>query len=406
MMQGRARIMGAAVVALAVILGLGILAGPAFVERELNVVAPHDPWFVSTDAAALHQQMLIADLHADTFLWDRDPRQRADRGHVDLVRLREGNVAVQVFAVVTKSPSGQNYDANTAGSDNITPLVMLQGWPVATWDSLGERALYQATRLRELARSDPDLIRLLLTGPDVESLLGARAQGSEIIGGLLALEGAHALDGDLGMIAVLREAGFRMMGLHHFFDNKLGGSLHGISGGGLSEFGREAVREMQRQGILIDLAHSSEAVVREVLAMTTRPPVVSHTGVYSQCPTARNIDDALLARIAVRGGLIGIGFWEGAVCDITPAGVARSIARAIEIVGEDHVALGSDWDGSTTVLFDASELSALTQALLDEGLSEVAIRKVMGENLIEFLATHLPAGETKPPSSGERSEPS
>ena len=171
-------------------------------------------------------------------------------------------------------------------------------------------------------------------------------------------------------------------------------------------WGIEAVREMQRQGILIDLAHSSEAVVREVLAMTTRPPVVSHTGVYSQCPTARNIDDALLARIAARGGLIGIGFWEGAVCDITPAGVARSIARAIEIVGEDHVALGSDWDGSTTVLFDASELSALTQALLDEGLSEVAIRKVMGENLIEFLATHLPAGETKPQSAGERSEPS
>ena len=139
----------------------------AEVERELNVVAPHESWPVGREAAGLHQEMLIADLHADTFLWDRDLRKRADRGHVDLVRLREGNVAVQVFAVVTKSPSGQNYDANTAGSDNITPLVMLQGWPVATWDSLGERALYQATRLRELARSDPDLIRLLLTGPDV-----------------------------------------------------------------------------------------------------------------------------------------------------------------------------------------------------------------------------------------------
>jgi len=205
---------------------LGLVFGPAVVERELNVVAPHESWPVGREAAGLHQEMLIADLHADTFLWDRDLRKRADRGHVDLVRLREGNVAVQVFAVVTKSPSGQNYDANTAGSDNITPLVMLQGWPVATWDSLGERALYQATRLRELARSDPDLIRLLLTGPDVELVLGARAQGSQIVGGLLALEGAHTLDGDLAMIALLREAGFRMMGLHHFFDNKLGGTLH------------------------------------------------------------------------------------------------------------------------------------------------------------------------------------
>ena len=365
--------------------------GPGLVENGMNVVAPHGPWPVSVQADALHQTMVIADLHADTFLWDRDPRQRADRGHVDFVRLQEGNVAVQVFAAVTKSPSGQNYDANTADSDNITPLVVLQGWPAATWDSLAERALYQASRLRALTRSDPELIRLLLTGPDVAALLAARAQGSEVIGGLLALEGAHALDGDLATIAVLREAGFRMMGLHHFFDNKLGGSLHGVSGAGLSEFGQKAVLEMQRQGIVIDLAHSSEAVVREVLAMTTRPPVISHTGVYSQCPSARNIDDALLAQIGARGGLVGIGFWEGAVCDITPAGVAQSIVRAIEVVGEDHVVLGSDWDGATTVLFDASELSALTQALLDAGLSVEKIRKVMGENLIDFLITNLPA---------------
>ena len=142
---------------------------------------------------------------------------------------------------------------------------------------------------------------------------------------------------------------------------------------------------------MIDVAHSSPAVVEEVLALSQRPIVVSHTGIHSVCPTPRNLDDALLQKVAAGGGLIGIGFWDGAVCDTTPAGVARSIARAIEIVGSRHVALGSDWDGGTEVQMDASELPALTQALLDEGLAEKEIRAVMGGNLARHLRENLPA---------------
>ena len=107
---------------------------------------------------------------------------------------------------------------------------------------------------------------------------------------------------------------------------------------------------------------------------------------------SRNLDDRLMQRIAARGGLVGIGYWDGAVCDITPLGVVRSIRYAIDLLGVDHVALGSDYDGSTEVLFDTSELAILTQTMLDEGFSETEIRKVMGENAKQFFLANLPAG--------------
>ena len=147
---------------------------------------------------------------------------------------------------------------------------------------------------------------------------------------------------------------------------------------------------MNRLGIMIDVAHSSEAVVEEVLALSTTPLVVSHTGMRGACDSARNISDNHMLRIAAAGGLIGIGFWDGAVCDATPAGVAKSIAYAVNLLGREYVALGSDYDGATSVYFDTSELSVLTQALLDEGLNENEIRAVMGGNQIRFFQRQLP----------------
>ena len=124
--------------------------------------------------------------------------------------------------------------------------------------------------------------------------------------------------------------------------------------------------------------------------MSSRPVVVSHTGVFGACASARNFPDELMREIAAAGGLIAIGFWDKAVCDISPAGVAAAISYAVELLGEDHVALGSDFDGGTRTSFDSSELAALTQALLDAGMSETAIRKVMGDNSVNFLQRWLP----------------
>jgi len=364
--------------------------GPGYLEKGINRVIEHDAYEISDEARALHSSLTAADLHSDTLLWHRDVLDRGNRGHVDVPRLVEGGVAIQVFSTVTKAPKALNYEENTGDSDQITGAVILQRWPIRTWGSLYERARYQAQRLDRAARRSDGALVFLRTRADLEAVLAARTTGNQVTGGLMATEGSHALDGALENIQNLYDEGFRMMGLHHFFDNKLGGSLHGVSKAGLTDFGRDAIGEMNRLGIMIDVAHSSEAVVDEALLLSSTPLLVSHTGVRGACDQPRNISDDHMRRIAAGGGLIGIGYWDGAVCDATPAGVARSIAYAIELVGRTHVALGSDYDGATSVYFDTSELSVLTQALLDEGLNEEEIRAVMGGNQIRFFRKYLP----------------
>ncbi len=386
----RVYLAGAAALVLVVVVG-GLMVLPGYVERGTNTIIPGEPFVVSDDARALHKELFIADLHADTLLWHRSPLTRADRGHVDVPRLREGNVALQVFPAVTKSPAGQNYEENTGDTDRITQLVIVQRWPPRTWNSLLERALYQSERLHRAAEKAPDELKVLKSADDVVRLVEARIAGSEIVGGLLAIEGLHALEGNADNVQVLFDAGFRMMGLHHFFDNELGGSLHGISNAGLTPLGREVVDKLDDLNVIIDLAHSSEAVVEEVLSQTWRPVVISHTGLKGACDSPRNIRDDLMKEIARRGGLIGIGYWDGAVCDPSPPSIVASIRYAVNLVGVDHVALGSDYDGATAVAFDTSQLAVLTQEMLDSGFEPDDIRQIMGGNVAVFLSKYLPA---------------
>jgi microsomal dipeptidase-like Zn-dependent dipeptidase len=364
--------------------------GPRYLERSFNRVLPHEPYAISARAKSLHEDLLIADLHADTLLWQRDPLERAARGHVDVPRLVSGNVAVQVFAAVTKVPQGLNYDENTADTDQITGAAVLQRWPFATWNSLFERARYLAGRLDRAAQADPAALKVIRTRADLDAVLQQRANDSDVVGGLLATEGLHPLEGEIGNIARLQTLGYRMMGLHHFFDNALGGSLHGVGQGGLTEFGRQVVAELERRNIIIDLAHSSAEVAEDVLAMTRSPLVVSHTGVKGTCDSARNLSDALMQRIAATGGVIGIGYWDGAVCDPAPGSVVAAIRYAIDLLGVDHVGLGSDYDGATTVMFDTAELAVITEGMLAAGFTEAEIRAVMGGNVIRLLRERLP----------------
>lgn len=384
---------GIAVLALLGAAAFFILA-PGYVERALNPVRlPAEGWPVSPEAQALHDRLVIGDWHSDALLWDRDILDRADRGHTDVPRLLEGNVAVQVFTTVTKSPRGQNYDQNSAeAADNITPLFLGQLRPVRSWFSLRERALVQAEALVSAADDAPDQLRLIHTQGDLRAVLDARAGGQRVLGALLGSEGAHPLEGDIANLDVLYDAGFRLMGLTHFFDNELGGSLHGEggTGAGLSDYGRQVVQGMIERGMVIDLAHASPLMVQDVLAIDAARPVLSHTGIHGHCGSARNLDDNLVRQIAAKGGVIGIGFWADVVCGSTPAHIAESILAAIRLVGEDHVSIGSDYDGSVGVPFDAANLAALTQALLDEGLSEDQIAKVMGGNMIRYLSQTLP----------------
>ncbi len=364
---------------------------PAIVDNAINAIeqGPRKP--ISAAAKKLHDTLHIADLHADPLLWKRDLTQRWDRGHIDIPRMIEGNMTLQVFTTVTKSPPDLSYDENSSdGGDDVTLLAIGQMWPVRTWTNLTERALYQASKLHRFAdRSDGRLV-IVKTVKDLDALLAARADGRKVVGGVLGTEGSHALSGDLDNIGRLYDAGFRMMSLQHFFDNLLGGSLHGTRKGGLTEFGKQAVREMEEAGVIIDVSHSSEKVVRDTLAIAEGPLVISHTGTSNHCKSPRNISDELMVQIAGKGGLIGIGFWTEAICDASPEGIARAIQAAVDLVGEDHVALGSDFDGAVATRIDVSELVLVTNALLDLGIDEATIRKVMGGNQIDFFRAHLP----------------
>jgi microsomal dipeptidase-like Zn-dependent dipeptidase len=364
---------------------------PKKIDSKMNAVTPHAAYEISEAGKTLHSQLRVADLHADTLLWKRDPAKTHNFGQTDFPRLRQGGVALQVFSTVTFVPGGQNVKSNAATKDRILPLVIANNWPIRSWGSIYERAAHQAHRLQDLEIKSDGKFVIARTGAELIETLKAREVDPEILVGILATEGAHPLEGELSNIDRLYDEGFRLIGLQHFFDNELGGSLHGLSNDGLTEFGRAAVNQMVAKGLLIDVAHSSVKTVEDVLALTTSPILISHTGILSKCNHPdRNIPDRLMRQIAERGGVIGIGYWEMAVCDTSPEGIADMLIYGANTFGVDHIVLGSDFDGSIEAEFDTSELDVLTDALLRKGMSEADIAKVMGENLIEYFARNLP----------------
>ena len=361
---------------------------PDRIERSQNKVGPV-ALGITPAAQALHATLDIADMHADSLLWNRDLLQRSNVGHIDLPRLVDGHFSLQVFSSVTKSPKGQNYDSNDADSDTITDLTIINLQPQRTWSSLLQRSLWHAEKLRGFAERSAGQLRLITSPSDVDGLLADRHNGSPTVGGMLSIEGLHDLEGKIDNLDVLYAAGFRMAGLTHFFDNDIAGSMHGVKKSGLTSLGREVVRRMESLGMIVDVAHSSHVTIAEVLALATRPVVFSHGGVQATCKVNRNLTDDEIRGVAKNGGLVGIGYWSGAICSTQPRDVARAVAHVRDLVGIDYVGLGSDFDGATTTGFDASQVVAVTQALLNRGFSEGDIRKVMGGNVLRVLRAGL-----------------
>lgn len=372
------------------LLAMGFFALPSFLDYRMNSNADQGPYQASAAAQALHRQLWIADLHDDALLWQRDPLQRHSYGHADLPRLLEGNVGLQVFAAVTKTPRGLNYTSNAADSDNITPLVIAQRWPRATWNSLLQRALYQSQRLQQAERDSQGLLQIVRSREELRQALARRNPEQPSLAAILATEGLHPLEGQLENVDVLFEAGYRIAGLTHFFDNELGGSAHGLEKGGLTPFGREVVKRLEQRHMLIDLAHASKPMIDDVLAMATRPLLVSHTGVAGTCPGPRNLSDEHLRRIAAGGGLVGIGYWDGAVCATSVDAIIKAIRYSVDLIGVEHVALGSDFDGTIHAPFDTSGLVLLTDGLLKAGFSAEQITAIMGGNVQRLLLQYLP----------------
>jgi len=356
---------------------------PSFVERHFNRTLHAPPYPVSAQAEALHRKLIVADLHADSLLWGRNLLRRSSRGHIDLPRLAEGNVAIQAFTTVTTSPRGLNIYQNSDSSDMIRYIAMVEGWPPRTWSSPKQRALYQAARLHKFAANSKGALVVIHSRKELQDFLASRRPGQ--VAGFLGSEGAQPLEGNLANLDELYSAGFRMMAPTHFTDTAIAGAAAGMQKGGLTDLGRQWVRAMEAKHMLIDLAHASPATLRDVTAMATRPLIVSHTGVKGTCDNPRNLSDDELRAVAKTNGVIGIGLWDTATCGNDAQATARAVRYAVNIAGVDHVALGSDFDGGVTTPFDSSGWALLTEALLKEGFSEEDIRKIMGENVVRVL---------------------
>ncbi len=328
----------------------------------------------SDQAHAFHAEHPPIDLHADTLMWSRwlgydlhaahePPLWRAALGgHVDVPRLRAGGLGAQFFSLVSLPVFGRTRGLAQAVDEQI--------------DVLGEA----------IARRPNDL-RLVRTAAEIEA-----CRGEGVIGALLGIEGAHALEGDIERLDRFAERGVRYMGFLHFSANDAGFPAYGRGrrdDRGLTRWGHDLVRRCEALGVLVDLAHINRAGFLDACAAATKPLLVSHTGVLGAFEHWRNIDDAQLRAVADTGGVIGVVFYPRYLGGEGVELVVKHLLHIIDIVGEDAPALGSDWDGfiiPTRDLADPRGLPLLTDALLRAGVREPAIAKILRGNVMRILA--------------------
>lgn len=360
---------------------------PRYLDQTSNKVTLSSPqvkneWYDSIP--------FIADLHCDELLWDRNLLKKINYGHVDVPRMQQANMAFQVFTIVSKVPAGINIEQNDDKSDQIALLSFAQLRPVSNWFSIKERALNQCRTLHEFANESGGRLRVITSKTDLQKFISDRAKNKSLTSGMLGLEGAQPLEGDLANLDEFYKAGVRYIGLAHFYDNEWAGSAHGMQKGGLTEIGKKLIKKMDSLHILIDLAHSSQQTINDVFALHYGPVLVSHTGIKGVCNNQRNLTDEHLMEIGKRNGLVGIGLWETAVCGKDAAATAKSIRYVADKIGVDKVALGSDWDGAIEAHFDVTGLPILVTALEKENFTRSQIEKILGGNVRDFFLRNLP----------------
>jgi len=324
------------------------------------------------EARLLHDELLVFDLHADTpklihrLGYDiadrherRRPRQVSYFGHVDIPRMREGGVGAQVFGMWTWPYPQRGCAASVHGQlDALGGAVDKNGGDIA----------------------------FCLSGEDVR-----RARAAGRIAALAGIEGGQALEGEIDNLVEFARRGVRTLGLVHFTVNAIAAPAYGVGARaerGLSDFGRDVIAEMNRLGVIVDLAHINRTGFFEAIEASRDPVYVTHTGVAGAHPHWRNIDDEQLRAVADKGGAVGIIFAPRYLGGRGVDAVVDHILHVIDVAGEDVPALGSDFDGFVIPpagLEDASMLPELTAALSARGLGRTALEKVLGGNALRVL---------------------
>ncbi len=362
-----------------------------FYDAKFNSVTLNAPYHTSNKALILYNSLsFVADLHSDVLLWNRDINKKHTHGHEDIPRMIEANMALQAFTIVSKTPKNMNFEFNDDKTDNVTTLMFATSRPPATWFSLKERALQQSKELYNFSKASQGKLRVITNQKELTTYIKDRETNKNQTAGYLGVEGMHVLEGELANVQVMYDAGIRMMAPTHFFDNKLGGSAHGMKKGGLTPFGAEAIKKMEALHMIVDLAHASPALTTDIIKMSTRPLMVSHIGVKGTCDNIRNLSDAHIKGIAATGGLIGIAVFEQAVCGTDAAATARAIKYATDLVGVKHIALGTDFDGAIPAHFDVTGFPLIVDELIKLSYSDADIAAIMGGNIRDFMLKNLP----------------
>ena len=373
---------------LAIIALLFFVFVPGYMDRSMNKVVHHSDSL--TKVSWYDSIPFIADLHCDALLWNRDLLKRAGHGHVDIPRMQEANEAFQVFTIVSKTPRGINYESNSDKTDNVALLSFAQLQNPADWFSIKARALHQCQRLHKTAERSDGIFRVITNQQELQQYLTDRSKNHLLTAGMLGLEGAHCLENDINNLDTFYKAGVRYISLTHFFDNEWGGSAHGIHKGGLTDKGKELLKQMEAKHIIIDIAHASPKLIDDIFANTTGPVILSHGGTKGTCDNVRNLSDAQIMEIGKRNGIVGIGMWEKAVCGTDAVATARAIKYVADKIGADKVAMGSDFDGAITASYDINGFKEVVNELIKEGFNRTDIEKIMGGNVRDFLLRNLP----------------
>ncbi|WP_434379840.1 dipeptidase [Melittangium boletus] len=332
------------------------------------------------DVIDLHRRWCIADSHADSLMWNRDLCARSDEGHVDFPRLFDAGVKLQCFTLVTRGfPFIGGFETFAA----------VRGWPREARATEWTRALWQIERLEAFCARSEGRARVTTTGAALEENL---AQGR--LSAVLGVEGAHALEGRAERVAELHARGVRFIGLTHLSNNDAGGSSFPMMGNRpLSELGHAVLGEMVRVGMSVDLAHASERTLEDILAHPTARYFSSHTGVRGAGGGWRNLSDDVLRRIAERGGVVGIILAPVYLGGDSIDDVVRHIEHALDVMGEEGVGIGSDYDGMVALpkgFQDVTDLPKLTEALLRRH-PEARVERVLGGNFRRFFRETLGA---------------
>lgn len=333
------------------------------------------------DPKALQARVGVSDAHADSLMWNRDLTVASDEGHVDFPRLREANVRLQCFTLVTRGfPFIGGWRA----------FARYRRWPKAARAGEWAAALWQIDQLEAFCARSGGTVALTRTAKELEANEAAGRTSA-----ILGVEGGHALEGEVGRVQTLFDRGVRFMSLTHLSNNALGGSSFPLMGNrGLTPLGREVLAEMARVGMAVDVAHASRRLLEEVLEGPAQP-FCSHTGVSAVASPWRNLPDAALCQIAARGGVAGLILGTVYLGGKEVADFMRHLDHALAVMGEDAVGLGSDHDGMVPLprgMRDVRDLWRITEALLCAGYPEARIEKVLGGNLRRFFARCLPPG--------------